>query len=68
MNKFKFTCDNDGVVSSVEFEADTWVEALEQFQYFLKGIGYIFDGELGLIEEDEVVHTSAFYNEFNRNK
>jgi hypothetical protein len=61
MNKFKFTCDSDGVLTSSEFEAETWIEALEQFQYFLKGIGYIFDGELGLVEEEAIFNA---YNTF----
>ena len=43
MNKFTFTCDNDGRVNTMEFEADYWHEALECFKDFLRGAGYVFE-------------------------
>lgn len=35
-----------------EFEADTLTEALEAYQYFLKGCGFHFSGELEIVEDD----------------
>lgn len=33
-------------VTSKKFSADTWPEVLERFEEFLRGCGFIFDGEL----------------------
>lgn len=56
MNKFTFTCDNDGRVNTMEFEAEYWHEALECFKDFLRGAGYVFDSDL----VDETFHDELY--------
>jgi hypothetical protein len=62
MNKFKFEWQfkSGGRVGSVEiseprlameFEADSYEEVLRNFQMFLKGCGYEFEGEVGIVDE-----------------
>lgn len=36
----------------MEFEADAWPAALEQFQFFLLGCGFVLDGRLDLVEPE----------------
>ena len=61
MNKFKFEWQfkSGSRVGSVEisepklvmeFEADGYEEVLRNFQMFLKGCGYEFNGELGIVD------------------
>jgi hypothetical protein len=39
----------------MEFSGDkTWAEALTNFEQFLRGCGYHFDGHFELVEEDEI--------------
>jgi len=35
----------------MEFEADSYEEVLRNFQMFLKGCGYEFEGEIGIVDE-----------------
>lgn len=58
MNKYTFTQVFDPGTSNahpsevtVTFSADTYTEILEQFNLFLKGCGYEFNGEVGIIDE-----------------
>ena len=40
-------------VTTVEFSADSLSDILEQFQHFLKGSGYHFEGYLDIVPPDE---------------
>lgn len=42
--------------STVEFEADSLSDILEQFQFFLKGCGFHFNGNIDINEEDSMVN------------
>ena len=44
--------DGDYIETSKTFDAITWDCALERFQEFLLGCGFVFKGELQLVEED----------------
>lgn len=50
MTKFTFTREenqfNDTTKSTVEFSAESLDEILQQFQFFLKGAGFYFDGDI----------------------
>jgi hypothetical protein len=57
--KFKFTGEyepmpfQDAVSSKrkIEFEAETLTDILEQFEMFLRGCGYVFDGQLDIVDD-----------------
>ena len=51
-NKFTFTMEQGDFTNTMTFRADTWGEALENFQDFLRGCGYVFDGTFDLVQED----------------
>lgn len=54
-NKFTFTMEQGDFSNTMTFRADTWGEALENFQDFLRGCGYVFDGAFDLVQEDVFV-------------
>lgn len=59
MNKFTFTMEGlDGFKNTLQFEADTWDEALENFTVFLRGCGYIFEGEF--VKTDPAMEDSFY--------
>ena len=63
--KFKFTGEyepmpfQDAIASKrkIEFEADSLSHILEQFEMFLRGCGYVFEGQIDIVndfaEQDE---------------
>jgi len=70
MNKFTFHCDQNGLENTMTFECETWDVAVENFELFLRGIGYVFnkDATLQIVEpEEESIH-SPFYFDTNRNR
>lgn len=46
--------DEDGAGVTMDFNAVFLPEVLEKFELFLKGIGYVFDGNLVILESDEI--------------
>lgn len=36
-----------------EFQADTLQEVLQNFQQFLQGVGFVFDGQLDVVNDEE---------------
>jgi len=51
--KFEFTVTScDGTVSIRRFEKDTLPEILEEFEYFLRGAGFSFDGVVDVVKDD----------------
>lgn len=60
MSKFTFVYQNIDLYSSevtskitTETNADTLNEVLEEFECFLKGAGYVFDGRIDLVKEED---------------
>lgn len=57
MYKFTRLRDNNNPydISSLEMTADavTLGEILQEFEYFLRGCGFIFEGSLEIVESDE---------------
>ena len=60
MSKFTFVYEhrnifNDGLDNKLTMESnvDSLSEVIEQFEMFLKGAGYVFDGRLDFIQEDD---------------
>jgi hypothetical protein len=59
MSKFKFVCEEDAPlfnsspssVRTVEFSAVQLDDIVEEFEMFLKGCGFHFDGRLDFVEE-----------------
>ena len=39
--------------TTIEFTADSLMTVLEQFEFFLKGSGFYFNGKLDIVNEDE---------------
>ena len=63
MSKYTFTSDfvpdqldgcNRSTKITHEFEADTIEEICSQFEYFLRGAGFHFDGHLDIVEDYSV--------------
>jgi len=64
-NNYKFVHDMDwygdfNKVSTKEFTTDSLVEVLQEFEYFLKSVGFQFEGKLML--EEEYICSKCFKN------
>ena len=47
MSKFTFICENeDGVMNTLQFDAELWDDAVINFKQFLRGAGFFFDDEV----------------------
>lgn len=61
MSKFTFICEEESMpfVSSteakrtVEFRADGLSDILQEFECFLRGAGFHFEGQLDIVDENE---------------
>ena len=68
MPQFTLTStDDDGTVTSKEFEATILTEVVEKTQDFLHGVGYVFE-EIQVIEENTIDEEDGIQNviRFNR--
>jgi hypothetical protein len=62
--KFKFTGEyepmpfQDAISSKrkIEFEAESLSNILEQFEMFLRGCGYVFEGQLDIVNDFDENH------------
>ena len=58
MPKFTFICEhkdfhgNDDSKITYEFEKDALWEVVEEFERFLKGSGFVFEGELEVVNDE----------------
>ena len=60
MSKFTFICEDEampwsrGIVSkkTVEFSGDSLSDIVSEFEMFLKGCGFNFEGQLDLVNTD----------------
>jgi hypothetical protein len=67
--KFKFTGEyepmpfQDAIASKrkIEFEAESLASILEQFEMFLRGCGYVFEGHIDIV--DDFAETTEFVDE-----
>jgi hypothetical protein len=50
--RFEATDEYHNASTTKEFEAEQLNEILEEFQFFLKGIGFGFSGNLGILPEE----------------
>lgn len=77
-NKFEFKVTSyDGTVHTRTFSKETLNDVLEEMEMFLKGCGFVFDGTLDVVTEDEptvelrpkdsITH-SHHYFDFDRNQ
>jgi hypothetical protein len=60
MSKYTFTCEYtdlsgqpDGSKITVEVQEVTLMNTIEAFERFLKGVGFVFDGHLAIVDEEE---------------
>lgn len=78
MSKFTFICQEDSIpfsdaVSSkrtTEFDADSLHQILEEFEQFLRGCGFYFEGQLDIINENipiEQVEDNFDFSEIPQN-
>ena len=51
MPKFTLICDHGNEKTTVEFEKEFLPEVLENFEMFLRGSGYHFDGTLDFVND-----------------
>ena len=74
MNKFKFICEGESLPftegfaskKTFEFTADRMDVILSEFQDFLKGCGYIFDGNI-VVEDNQDEYFANFDDTMNFN-
>lgn len=56
MSKYTFICEHDEFGSNsthtTEFRADTLNEILENFELFLRGAGFVTEGQLDFVRDD----------------
>ena len=64
MSKFTFHCDQDGLENTMTFECETWDEAVENFELFLRGAGFVFaeGANLQMVEPEESLHSSYYFD------
>ena len=69
MPNFTLTCEHrtawDATLDSrvtMEFEKETLTEVIDQFQDFLRGCGYYFDGRLEIVTDEDVEVDDFFGN------
>ena len=50
--------------TSMTFECETWDEAVENFELFLRGAGFVFaeGAKLQMVEPEESVHSSYYFD------
>lgn len=54
MSKYTFTCEQcDGSTITVTCEKDGLIDVIENFEFFLKGSGFHFNGTLDIVNEEE---------------
>lgn len=75
MPNFKFICENTSDNENidrrnvVEFTAETWSEVVDEMNDFLRGCGYVFKGELGIVDaESSTCEHSKYFYDFDRNR
>ena len=64
MTKFTFTCEEKprqyaltfqpNAKRTVEFESVSLGDIISEFELFLKGAGFVFDGTLDIVDNDDV--------------
>ena len=67
MSKFTFVCQEEAmpfsdVVSSkrtVEFNAVSLNKIVSEFEHFLRGCGFFFEGQLDFVNDEEIVYQTA---------
>jgi hypothetical protein len=63
MSKFTFVCQEESMPfvhsiqskRTVEFNAETLDDILNEFEMFLRGAGFHFDGRLDIVNEDDYI-------------
>lgn len=61
MSKFTLKCDNEGLVNTLEFDADYLPNVLENLEIFLMGCGYYIEcGALQFTESETLQSTPDF--------
>lgn len=76
MPKFTFTCQeepmpfSDSISSkrTVEFTAETLSQIIPEFENFLRGCGYFFEGELDFIDDEKYEPEEINFNFDNISK
>lgn len=64
--KFILTSFGDNYKTTKEFEGDYLPDVLEEIELFLRGSGYVFDGELEIVDNNQEI-TDNNYNQENNN-
>lgn len=71
MPKFTFICEHEseegygGRTNTVDFQAESWDEVVAEMTDFLHGCGYVFKGELQMVQPettDPYQHTKSFFD------
>lgn len=53
MSKYTFTCEQyDGSTITVSCEKDGLIDVIENFEFFLRGSGFHFNGVLDIVNEE----------------
>lgn len=53
MPNFILTCIDGDDITTKEFQTEYLYDVIEHFEYFLKGCGYVLDGTLDIVGQEE---------------
>ena len=62
MSRFTFDCDQYGVETSMTFECETWDEAVQNFELFLRGAGFVFNEHATLQMVEPEQHDKSYFD------
>lgn len=66
MSKFTLICDNsydlDTHVVSHTFTAEHIADVLMNLDLFLKGVGYVYDGQVDIVEDEPCCHSPQYFD------
>ena len=62
MSNFTFICDQGSVENTTTFECDTWDEAVQNFELFLRGAGFVFNEHATLQMVEPEQHDKSYFD------
>lgn len=73
MSKFTFICQEESMPfmnsteakRTVEFRADGLSDILQEFEAFLRGAGFYFEGQLDIVNDEELVEEQEYNTAWN---
>lgn len=64
MDRYTFSCESESRTVGHTNRAETLFEVITDFEHFLRGCSFVFDGSLDIISDDETTISLEEYKEF----